>query len=924
MDKNNSINNRRIRSRLYSYVIGHCIHGGSKYCINTSSLEYTLTRCTYASEIVASCSNTNEKYVLDNNRDVCLYYIYWRSILRAFGSITHDSSDFNIYLIDMWNFIHVDDIIISIRYLWQCSAYTGKLNIIMISYREKKTIPLHDEELNIIHESISNLDDYFKLIDNKVISDSVNLVIVGRSYNQLVNEDIYKTHEYDIMSKLYKLNGFIIAIPLLRDTARLNALCDSFGNNFDVMLGICSAMNLSLINKLRKLASVELFDDTVYHQDHESSHQKIITDSIANNIILISVRYLSSDNNTSLRRQLTEEVSKGWTAFPVPPEGLEATDIIITMLYSYSYTVNATSFPWHNATESTFQCLWRLIERISETSSDKDVIRRLLNGRSIAGYSSSRNININNSSTNEPTMSSIAPQLINDICEANDIHNNASKYPIIISKSRYADNYVDVICQTITNLRSPYSGNSIPNSQQSTPRRKRVIPKIITETTSPSSYHDSSIHQHNSNNEDNDNNTVSTDHDVTNTDISVNPTSVPSKAMSELREISRLIRIMMIRQNDIIHRLDNIENDISGIKARVFDDRFLPSITLENTSISHTNNSDVRIRQHSSHLSSPVNNNIINNPYPESIIDNMESIPISEPSIDSSLKLYSMLDNNTRSSNIAEYPNSSQIIQMGDKSMNMHSKSINQQQQQLQHDSDSHSINVRYNENAQVFSAIILGIITYIQERIEIARNGSYTKGFSECYNRFTRTISMVCKSTNPIIVIPRVLKDKELLSILRRKSKNDILRIDGHTLLSLRNTRLHTDIFRTLTEIFRLLKMMPEILPPPASEIILGISDNLVSDNGTILIDFNNIMIRNATADETAYQSLPLDCIKYYVPLRLSNVMPINAKSRSIELYKEDKARKASAAGNITMKKTALMAGLAELKDKEIIIFDL
>ncbi|KAJ3382890.1 hypothetical protein HDU92_004518 [Lobulomyces angularis] len=449
-----------------------------------------------------------------------------------------------------------------------------------------------------------------------------------------------------------------------------------------------------------------------------------------------------------------------------------------------------------------------------------------------------------------------------------------------------------------SDLKSPYSGNSIPNSQQSTPRRKRVIPKIITDITPASVYHDSSINQHSSNNEGNDNNTVPVGHDTANIDASGSQASVPSKAMSELREISRLIRIMMIRQNDIIHRLDNIENDISSIKTKVFNDRFLPSITLENTSVMHSNNSDIKMKQHSSHVSSPTNNNTINNSYSESIIDNMESILINESSIDSSLKLYSMLDSNATSNNIIEYPNSSQAAQTIDKSVNMQSKfGDHVQHQQSQHETNTHGINVRYNENAQVFSAIILGVITYIQERIEIARNGSYTRGFSECYNRFTRTISMVCKSTNPIIVIPRVLKDKELLSILRRKNKNDILRIDGHTLLSLRNTRLHTDIFRTLTEIFRLLKMMPEVLPPPASEIILGISDNLVSDNGTILIDFNNIIIRNATTDESAYQTLPLDCIKYYVPLRLSNVMPINARSKSIELYKEDKARKASAA---------------------------
>ncbi|KAJ3382891.1 hypothetical protein HDU92_004519 [Lobulomyces angularis] len=346
----------------------------------------------------------------------------------------------------MWNFIHVNDIIVSIRYLWQCSTYTGRLNVIMISHREKKLIPLHDEELSIIHESVDNLNDYFKLIDNKVVSNSINLVIVGRSYDQLVNEDVYKTCEYDAISKLYKLDSFIIAIPLLRNMAKLNTLYESFNNNFDIML----AMNLSLVNKLRKLASVELFDDTACHKDYDSSYHKIINDSIANNTILISVRYLSSDDNAYLRGQLIEEVSRGWTAFPVPPEGLDAIDIIITMLYSHSYTVNATSFPWHNATESTFQCLWRLIERISETSLDKDVVRRLINGRSIVGYSSSRNININNSSTNESTMSSIAPQLINDIRQANNIHGNASKYPVIISKSRYADSYVDVICQTIT------------------------------------------------------------------------------------------------------------------------------------------------------------------------------------------------------------------------------------------------------------------------------------------------------------------------------------------------------------------------------------------------------------------------------------------------------------------------------------------
>nr|CCA27709.1 AlNc14C642G12325 [Albugo laibachii Nc14] len=123
-----------------------------------------------------------------------------------------------------------------------------------------------------------------------------------------------------------------------------------------------------------------------------------------------------------LRLHVRFDVEQSWVNYPAPPGGFNACDILCMMLCADAYTFNRISFAWEGATDLTFQRLWRLAERICRMSVESRVMMALLDGRSMYGYSMSRNVSALDVMHADESMEECDPRFMRALRSDVDLH----------------------------------------------------------------------------------------------------------------------------------------------------------------------------------------------------------------------------------------------------------------------------------------------------------------------------------------------------------------------------------------------------------------------------------------------------------------------------------------------------------------------
>ncbi|CAH0474934.1 unnamed protein product [Peronospora belbahrii] len=193
---------------------------------------------------------------------------------------------------------------------------------------------------------------------------------------------------------------------------------------------------------------------------------------------------------------------------------------------------------------------------------------------------------------------------------------------------------------------------------------------------------------------------------------------------------------------------------------------------------------------------------------------------------------------------------------------------------------------IRIRENAQLFSAIILGLTAWVRDRLETMTGRIFDAGLKGRFNDFTKVISNVAKYACPPRKMPRVLSDKDIVLRFSRSRDGTLKKVDGSSLKTLRDYQSRSDIFRSLCDFIALLKMMPECLPPPGSDIVSAIGEGLIDDGGNLLIDLSKLVIRPRSKDELVFDSLSSNAIPIYVKFRMEGRGCNESKVLAIDEY--------------------------------------
>lgn len=196
---------------------------------------------------------------------------------------------------------------------------------------------------------------------------------------------------------------------------------------------------------------------------------------------------------------------------------------------------------------------------------------------------------------------------------------------------------------------------------------------------------------------------------------------------------------------------------------------------------------------------------------------------------------------------------------------------------------------LRYTQNMQLFSAMIIGLVTCVRDAVESRECRSYQSGLSDRFNALTRVLSILAANSKPPIPIPKVLQDAYLMEAFQRTSKSSVPLIDGQTLKTVRDYRARSDIFRALCDLVAALKSVPECICPPGREVISSIAHPLIDESGRLLLDIGVISVRKPATDEASFGKLNVNAFKFYVPLRMSGVRADYAMEQAISELSEE-----------------------------------
>lgn len=264
------------------------------------------------------------------------------------------------------------------------------------------------------------------------------------------------------------------------------------------------------------------------------------------------------------------------------------------------------------------------------------------------------------------------------------------------------------------------------------------------------------------------------------------PSRKPSPAMLELTNVSTMLRTVLSNQENIMSRLSQLESGMDRIQTVLYNDRERVPVKVPNP---------------------------------------MPQLPVTGSFIPTSTRYvpHRFEDDMNDFRDSYRAPRGNQLTD---------SASMTSTSSQL----PSEDV-IKIRENAQLFSAIVLGLTAWIRDRVETRTERIFDAGLKERFNDFTKVISNIAKYASPPRKVPRILCDKDVVLRFSRSKDGTLKKVNGSSLKTFRNYQSQSDIFRSLCNFVVLLKMMPECLPPPGSDVISVIGEGLIDDEGNLLV---------------------------------------------------------------------------------------
>lgn len=193
--------------------------------------------------------------------------------------------------------------------------------------------------------------------------------------------------------------------------------------------------------------------------------------------------------------------------------------------------------------------------------------------------------------------------------------------------------------------------------------------------------------------------------------------------------------------------------------------------------------------------------------------------------------------------------------------------------------------------HAEVISSLITGMITFIQQHVETVNALTYATGPQKYYNLITTLVSKLCQNSAPPIEVPKRRADPVLLEGLQRRTANGVIICGPTTVRQLRANIELSDVYRCLVRVLRAFKSVPETLPAPGAEIVMNLMEPIVSSQPPELpavdmfnLDYSKLKPRDPTDDEKAFTEIGSECIEEYVKSRLFGETPKSARDKALQ----------------------------------------
>ncbi|KAI9327950.1 hypothetical protein DFJ73DRAFT_904608 [Zopfochytrium polystomum] len=137
-----------------------------------------------------------------------------------------------------------------------------------------------------------------------------------------------------------------------------------------------------------------------------------------------------------------------------------------------------------------------------------------------------------------------------------------------------------------------------------------------------------------------------------------------------------------------------------------------------------------------------------------------------------------------------------------------------------------------YKKRSEVYSSIIIGIVSYIQSAIETKDGRHYSKGLRDDQKLLATVIDACTKLAEPVIDLGKPLANTALAPIIRKRDKNDIINIGPPSVLSIKQSKECKEVYRVMCTILTMLKPMSDIFALPFGDIIRALDPDIVDAN--------------------------------------------------------------------------------------------
>ena len=163
-----------------------------------------------------------------------------------------------------------------------------------------------------------------------------------------------------------------------------------------------------------------------------------------------------------------------------------------------------------------------------------------------------------------------------------------------------------------------------------------------------------------------------------------------------------------------------------------------------------------------------------------------------------------------------------------------------------------------YVRHAQIFSSIIIGIVSTILKDIQKEYDTLFVTPLGDQHNSLTNTIETIVRAMKKEFKLPDVLHNQRLLNSVKKYEQDSILLIGVKFIKQLYDDSDLSPIYKALVSLLQYLRKVSLVLIPSMSDVIRSLGYHIIKGD-KFDIDISKIRQRSLTSHETVVKNFTL-----------------------------------------------------------------